>query len=280
MTVQLALGATPVYGVGMGLRPAFFSDVLKSPRQIPWFEIQSEDFLAVGGRALSVLDWVREHYPLVLHGVGLSIGSSDPINRDYCKQLKRLIAYTQPAWVSDHLCWSSIDGTYIHDLLPIPYTEKTLTWVVDRIKMVQDILERPIVLENISSYLAYQASTIKEWDFMRMMAQEADCYLLLDVNNVYVSGFNLNFDPMVYLNALPVERVVQMHLAGYTDKGNYLLDSHGEMIHPPVLALYQQALQLFGAVPTSIEWDNNIPNFPTMLRIQQQLTELTYHATA
>jgi len=202
---------------------------------------------------------IRERYPLVLHGVSLSIGSTQPLDRDYLAQLKALAARVEPKWVSDHLCWTGIAGRNMHDLLPLPYTEEALANVVERVRTVQDILGRRILLENVSSYVSYRESQVSEWQFLREIAERADCLILLDVNNIYVSSVNHEFDPLEYLNAIPVDRVQQIHLAGHENHGDYLIDTHDHPVPDPVWELYGAALRRFGNVSTMIERDANIP---------------------
>ncbi len=247
---------------------------------LDWLEIISENFMVRGGRPLHVIDRIRERYPIVMHGVSLSIGTTDPLNFDYLRDLKALAERVRPAWVSDHLCWTGVGGKNAHDLLPLPYTEETIEHVVARVRLVQDFLERPIVLENVSSYLTYRDSTGSEWDCLAEIARRADCYILLDVNNVYVSAFNHRFDAMDYLLAIPVDRVVQFHLAGHTDNGTHLLDTHDHPIIDPVWRLYAAAVRRFGPLSTLIERDDHIPELPEVAaeaeharRIQKQVDD-------
>jgi uncharacterized protein (UPF0276 family) len=246
-------------GCGIGLRRDHYGTILEQWPEIDWFEAISENFMVPGGRALYVLDRVRERYPVVLHGVSLSIGSSDPIDFAYLRELHALAARARPEWISDHFCWTGVGGKNAHDLLPLPYTEETIEHVVARVRTVQDFLERPFVLENVSSYLTYRDSQITEWECLAEIARRADCFLLLDVNNVYVSAFNHRFDPLDYLQGIPVDRVVQFHLAGHTDNGTHLLDTHDRPIGDPVWQLYREAVRRFGPVSTLIERDDRIP---------------------
>jgi uncharacterized protein (UPF0276 family) len=252
----------PRLGCGIGLRREHYGYVLENSPAVDWFEVISENFMVAGGRPLYVLDRVRERYPIVLHGVSLSIGSKDPLNFEYLRGLKKLAERARPAWVSDHLCWTGIGGRNAHDLLPLPYTEETIDHVASRIRTVQDFLERPILLENVSSYLSYQDSVFTEWDCLAEVARRADCCLLLDVNNVYVSAFNHRFDALEYLDAMPIERVVQFHLAGHTNKESHLLDTHDHPIVDGVWSLYAHAVRRFGSLSTSIERDERIPELP------------------
>src|SRR5216684_3107756 len=217
--------------------------------------------MVAGGRPLEVLERVRAHYPIVLHGVSMSLGSTDALNREYLNDLARLARRFEPAWVSDHLCWTAVGGHNLHDLLPLPYTEESLRHVVRRIRQIQEILERPILIENVSSYMEFTTSTLSEWEFLAAVSEEADCGILLDINNIYVSAFNHRFDPLVYIDAIPVERVVQFHLAGHSDHGTYLLDTHDHPIREEVWSRYEYAVRRFGRVSTLIEWDDNIPEF-------------------
>ncbi|MGH7820184.1 MAG: MNIO family bufferin maturase [Candidatus Binatia bacterium] len=251
----------PRLGCGIGLRTKHYGHVLEHWPAMDWFEIISENFMVRGGKPSWVLERIRERYPVVMHGVSLSIGSTDPLNLDYLRELRRLTARVEPAWVSDHLCWTGVGGGNAHDLLPLPYTEEAIAHVVDRVRRVQDFLGRPIVLENVSSYLTYAASAVPEWEFLSEIARRADCYVLLDVNNVYVSSFNHGFDALEYLNGVPVERVVQFHLAGHTDNGNHLLDTHDHDVPDPVWRLYGEAVRRFGPLSTLIERDDRIPEF-------------------
>ena len=246
-------------GFGLGLRVDHYETILNSEPAIDWFEIISENYLVPGGKPLHYLDRIRERYPLVMHGVSMSIGSTDPLNRDYLKQLKELARRIEPAWISDHLCWTGVHGTNLHDLLPLPYTEETIEHVAARICEVQDFLGRQMLIENVSSYLSYTQSQLTEWDFLTAVCERADCLLLFDVNNVYVSSVNHGFDPLDYLNGIPAERVQQIHLAGHEDHGRYIIDTHDHPVPDPVWDLYAQALRRFGPVSTMIERDDNIP---------------------
>ena len=255
----------PFLGFGVGLRTRHYSHVIKDRPEIDWFEVISENYMVSGGRPLFVLREVLKHYPVVMHGVSLSLGSADPLNFDYLKKLKNLAEWVQPAWISDHLCWTGIGGKNSHDLRPLPYTEECLAHLASKIKQVQDFLERPLVIENVSSYLEYTHSTMTEWDFLSALTREADCYLLADINNIYVSAKNHRFDPATYLEALPKNRVVQFHLAGHSDKGTHLLDTHDHPVKKEVWDLYAKALKLFGPVSTLIEWDEHIPPFEGLM---------------
>ncbi len=249
----------PDLGHGVGLRPKHFSEALDQRLPVDWVEATSENYMARGGRPLAVLEKVRRDLPVVLHGVSLSIGSIDELNPRYLRELRSLVDRFQPALVTDHLCWGSHGGRYAHDLWPLPYTEEALAHVAARVARVQDLLGRQIALENVSSYVTYRDSTMAEWEFLAAVAERADCGILLDVNNVYVSSRNHGFDPSAYLAGIPRDRVVQFHLAGYSDKGTWLLDSHDASVPEPVWQLYRKALRRFGRVPTLVEWDDHIP---------------------
>jgi uncharacterized protein len=254
----------PDLGIGVGLRTVHFSHILSQKPAVDWFEVLSENFMATGGRPLYVLDQVVERYPVALHGVSLSIGSTDPLDFDYLRRLKDLARRTRAHWVSDHLCWTGVLGRNTHDLLPMPYTEAALRHVVERIRAVSDFLERPLVLENPSSYVEFAASTLTEWEFLARMAEAADCGLLLDVNNVYVSSFNHGFDPRAYVEAIPADRVVQYHLAGHTNKGTHIVDTHSDHAVDEVWELFRLSCQRTGPVATLYEWDEDVPDFDTV----------------
>ncbi|HUL41177.1 MAG TPA: DUF692 domain-containing protein [Burkholderiales bacterium] len=247
-------------GFGLGLRIPHYEEILATRPNVDWFEVLSENYLVPGGKPLYYLDRIRAHYPVVMHGVSLSIGSTDPLNAKYLKQLRVLAERIQPKWISDHLCWTGVGGLNLHDLMPLPYTEEAVKHVASRVKHVQDFLERKILLENVSSYVAYKQSQLTEWEFLARIAEQADCLILLDINNIFVSSFNHGFDPLDYLKGIPIDRVQQFHLAGHQNCGNYIIDTHDHPIIDPVWALYEQALIRFGAVSTMIERDDNIPS--------------------
>lgn len=246
-------------GFGLGLRTPHYEAVLAERPRVDWFEVLTENYLVAGGKPWYFLARIREHYPIAMHGVSLSIGSTDALDREYLGQVKSLAARLEPAWISDHLCWTGVAGRNTHDLLPLPYTEEALRHVIERIGAVQDFLGRRLVLENASSYVSFAASTLQEWEFLRAVALGADCLLLLDVNNVYVSSINHGFDPLCYLAALPVGRVQQIHLAGHQDLGTHLIDTHDRPVAAPVWDLYVEAVRRFGTVSTSLERDAAIP---------------------
>ncbi|ABI70757.1 MNIO family bufferin maturase [Shewanella frigidimarina] len=251
-------------GFGLGLRTDHFEYILQHQPDIDWFEVLSENYLVAGGKPRYYLEAIAEQYPVVMHGVSMSIGSSDPLDMDYLKALKKLSNDIQPKWISDHICWTSIHGVNSHDLLPLPYTEETVNHVAQRVRQVQDVLGRRILLENVSSYLSYQDSTMDEWDFLSQVAEAADCLVLLDINNIYVSARNHHFNPLDYLKKIDPRRVQQFHLAGHSDFGDYVIDTHDHDVPPSVWTLYQAALERFGAVSTMIERDANIPEFPAL----------------
>lgn len=255
----------PPLGYGLGLRTDHYETIVNEWPAVDWFEILSENYMVDGGQPLHYLDHIREHYPLVMHGVSLSIGGTDPLNRDYLRDLKALADRVQPAWISDHLCWTGVHGTNLHDLLPLPYNEETVSHVADRIARVQDFLKRRILIENVSSYLSYRASTLTEWEFLSAIAERADCLILLDVNNIYVSSFNHGFDPLAFIDGVPADRVCQFHLAGHTHKGNVIIDTHDHPIVDPVWRLYEHAVRRFGPVSTMIERDDHIPPLAELL---------------
>ena len=261
-------------GFGLGLRTQHYPYILEHRPKVDWFEAITEDYLVPGGKPLYYLNRIRELYPLVMHGVSLSIGSCDPLNMEYLKKVKLLAEKIQPAWISDHLCWTGINGLNMHDLLPLPYTEEAVKHVVDRVKQVQDFLGRQILLENVSSYIEYCDSKTNEWEFLTAIAEQADCLILLDINNIYVSSVNHQFDPLDYLNAIPINRVRQFHLAGHKNCGNYIIDTHDSPIIDGVWSLYTQAVKRFGRVATMIERDDDIPEFPILFAELQQAKKI------
>jgi uncharacterized protein (UPF0276 family) len=246
-------------GHGVGLRTKHFASYLAAPPPVDWLEAISENFMAPGGRPIAVLEKVLRDVPVVLHGVSLSIGSVDPLSERYLDELDALVRRIEPAWISDHLCWGTHGGRYVHDLLPLPYTDEALEHVAERVARVQERLGRQILLENVSSYVAFKDSTMTEWEFLSEVARRADCGILLDVNNIYVSARNHRFDPYDYLAGIPEDRVGQFHVAGHSDKGRYLLDTHDHPVPDAVWDLYRGAVRRFGAVSTLIEWDDHIP---------------------
>jgi uncharacterized protein len=248
-----------INGFGLGLRPDHYQALLRATPAVDWLEAITENYLIPGGQPLHYLDRLRERFNLVLHGVSLSVGCADAPDLQYLAQVRQLADRLQPAWISDHLCWTGIGGVNLHDLLPLPYTEEALRVVVDHIGRVQDALGRQILMENVSSYLQYGESELSEWEFLHEVVQRSDCAILLDVNNVYVSSINHGFDPLTYLRALPSARIRQIHLAGHSHRGDHLIDTHDEPISDAVWSLYGETVKLFGDVPTMIERDDNIP---------------------
>src|SRR5690349_381302 len=255
----------PNLGLGVGLRNQHFSYLMTHDPEVDWFEIISENFIDNYGYARSVLKHIASLRPVVMHGVSLSIGSTDPLDWDYLKKLKELAEFVRPVWVSDHLCWTGVAGINTHDLLPLPLTDESLQHVAERVRQVQEFLERPLVLENPSSYLEFKESTISEWTFLSELANRTGCGLLLDVNNVFVSGYNHGFDAEHYIRSLPHDAVVQIHLAGPTHCGRYLVDTHDQPVPARVWELYKLAQELTGGVSTLLEWDANIPEFPELV---------------
>jgi len=251
----------PDLGIGVGLRKDHFGHILENWPAVDWFEIVSENFMDTEGRPLYVLDQVAERYPIVMHGVSMSIGSTDAVDFDYLQKLKSLAERVKAVWLGDHVCWTGVAGLNGHDLYPIPYNEETLEFLVERIRIVQDFLELPLILENPSTYLTFASSTMPEQVFLARMSEDADCGLLLDVNNVYVTCRNHNLDPREYLEGIPYDRVVQIHLAGHTDKGTHCIDTHDGRVIEPVWELYRDALKRADATATLLEWDAKIPPF-------------------
>jgi len=254
---------TALQGFGLGLRTEhyrdFCSDDRALARRIDWLEVISENYMVPGGKPLHHLDRIRRDFPMVMHGVSMSIGSTDPLNAGYLRDLKALAQRIEPAWVSDHLCWTGVDHHNLHDLMPMPYTEAALRHLVPRVRQVQDVLGRRLVLENVSSYVSFAADEMSEWEFIGELLQRADCELLLDVNNVHVSSVNQGFDARRFIDAMPRERVRQIHLAGHEDHGSYLIDTHDHPVCPAVWELYGYAVQRLGRVPAMIERDDHIP---------------------
>lgn len=260
-----APGHRPWLGFGLGLRTEHFADVLASSPAVDWFEVTSENFMVAGGKPRRYLDAIRARYPIVMHGVSMSIGGTDPLDRHYLRALRQLVREVEPAWVSDHLCWTGVDGINSHDLLPMPYTDEAVAHVVARVDEVQTFLGREILLENLSSYVEFSGSSMPEWEFLAAIASRSGCRLLLDVNNVQVSARNHGFDPAQYLDGLPIDRVWQIHLAGHSDHGDYAIDTHDHDVPAEVWALYERAIRRFGAVSTMIERDDHIPPLPALL---------------
>ncbi|MDY0872550.1 MNIO family bufferin maturase [Dongia rigui] len=258
-----------VTGFGLGLRPTHYAALSEHAatmaRRVDWLEIISENYMGVGGKPRRHLLELRRHYPMVMHGVSLSIGSTAPLERDYLRALKSLADEIEPAWISDHLCWTGIAGRNMHDLLPLPFTEEALDHVVGRVMAVQEHLGAPILLENTSSYVTYPESAMPEWEFIVALAKRTGCALLLDVNNVYVNSVNHGFNPLTFIDALPKTLVRQIHLAGHEDHGTHIIDTHDHDVAPPVWQLYAAAVRRFGSVPAMIERDDHIPPLSALL---------------
>jgi len=258
-------GSPPFVGFGLGLRPPHYQDFLDGDVPVEFVEVISENFMVAGGRPLRILDTLRERFPVAMHGVSMSVGSADGLNMDYLRRLKNLADRVRPLWVSDHLCWTGIEGFNSHDLLPLPFTEEALQIVCANVMRAQDVLERPLVLENPSTYLTFSDDQMSEHEFISEVCERTGCFLLLDVNNIYVSGTNHGFDPVAYIAGIPVDRVVQMHLAGHSAGQGLLIDTHDEPVSDPVWALYDLACRRFGPVATMIERDDNIPPLEELL---------------
>ena len=250
---------------GLGLRTEHYADFIDRRPAVDWVEVLSENYMVPGGKPLHMLDTIRRDYPMVMHGVSMSIGSSDALDLDYLRGLKALAQRIEPAWISDHLCWTGVDHHNLHDLLPMPYTEAALRHLVARVQQVQDVLGRRLVLENVSSYVSFAADEMSEWEFIGQLARRADCELLLDVNNVFVSSRNHGFDAHDFIDAMPRERVRQIHLAGHEDHGDHLIDTHDQPVCDAVWALYAYTVKRLGAVPTMIERDDHIPPLAELL---------------
>ena len=251
----------PYIGCGLGLRPTYYSDILNNSVDVDWFEIISENYMVPGGNPLAMLERVREKYPLVMHGVSLSIASTDPVNLDYLEELKSLANRIEPMWISDHLAWTGIEGVNLHDLLPIPYTQEALHHIAEKIRIVQDYLERPILIENPSTYISSIESEMDEADFLNELCERENCSLLLDINNIYVSAFNHNFDAVTYLNKIQPANVVQMHIAGHTNYGTHIIDTHDQSVCDDVWALMEIASKRFPNASPMLERDDNFPPF-------------------
>jgi uncharacterized protein (UPF0276 family) len=264
----------PFLGYGLGLRSAYYQQILEQSPNVDWFEVVSENFMVQGGKALYYLDAIAERYPLVMHGVSLSIGGPHALDPDYLQQLKKLADRVQPAWISDHLCWSRGNAHQLHDLLPLPYTEESLEYIAGRVAQVQDVLQRPLMLENVSSYVRAASDDFSEWEFLAALSRVSGCELLLDVNNVYVSSRNHGFDAWAFIQSLPADKVRQLHLAGHSDYGDYVIDTHDHPVSDPVWALYQRTLEHFGPVATLLERDDHFPPFEELLDELQKAREL------
>lgn len=256
---------TTIEGFGLGLRTDHYSDFIERQPAVDWLEVISENYMVPGGQPLRNLDRIRRDYPMVMHGVALSIGSTDPLDYDYLRELKGLAERIEPGWISDHLCFTGVDHRKLHDLLPLPYTTATLDHLCERIDRVQDFLGRPLTLENVSSYVAFAADEMSEWEFIAELVRRTDCWLLLDVNNVHVSAFNHGFDPRRFIDAMPARRVRQIHLAGHQVHDDYIIDTHDQPVCEAVFDLYRYTVQRLGLIPTMIERDDNIPALDALL---------------
>lgn len=252
-------------GYGLGLRSTHYEYVLKNKPPVDWFELVTENYLAPGGRPRAILHQIRENYPVVLHGLSFNIGTDEPLDTDYLKQLKTLIADVQPEWVSDHLCWTGLDGYTSHDLLPISYTPANLQLCADKVSRIQDFLQRKIVLENPSIYIGFRSSTMSEPEFINALVKATGCQILLDVNNVYVSGFNQGFDPYQYIDSITASAVQQFHLAGHTNNTDHIIDTHDHPVCDEVWELYAHACKRLGPIATLLERDDKIPEFPELM---------------
>ncbi|MEW8693142.1 MAG: DUF692 domain-containing protein [Candidatus Thiodiazotropha endolucinida] len=252
-------------GFGLGLRTQHYNDFLAGPQPVEWLEVISDNYMVDGGKPLAMLDKIRADYPMVMHGVSMSIGGIDGLDKNYLRKLKALEQRIEPMWVSDHLCWAGVHGRILHDLLPLPYTNEALQVIKRNVEEAQEVLQRPLVLENVSSYVEYKASEMTEWEFLTEVCQATGCQILLDINNIYVSAFNHGFDPLRFIQGVPVDRVVQFHLAGHLDNGDHLIDTHDHPVCDGVWDLYRQALMHFGYIPTMIERDANIPPLAELL---------------
>ena len=250
---------------GLGLRTEHYNDFLEKSQPVEWLEVISENFMVDGGKPLAMLDCIRADYPMTMHGVSLSIGSINGLDKNYLERLKALEQRIEPMWVSDHLCWTGVHGRNIHDLLPLPYTEEALQVIGRNVMHAQEVLQRPLVLENVSSYVEFNASEMTEWEFLSEVCQATGCYLLLDINNIYVSACNHGFSATDFIQGVPAERIMQFHLAGHQNNGDYLIDTHDHAVCDGVWDLYHQALIQFGPVPTMVEWDDKIPPLPELL---------------
>lgn len=252
-------------GYGLGLRTEHYENILNTKPSVDWFEVITENYLVPGGKPHYYLEKIRENYPIVMHGVSMSIGSSDPLDWGYLNDVKSLVNKIEPKWISDHLCWTGIHGKNSHDLLPLPYTEEAIQHIVDRIIQIQDFFQQRILIENVSSYVSYKQSRMSEWEFLKEISNRADCLILLDINNIYVSSVNHEFQPEIYLSNLPKNRIQQIHLAGHSNMGDYIIDTHDNEIIDPVWNLYALALEKYGLVSTMIERDDNIPSLSILI---------------
>lgn len=264
----------PFLGFGMGLRSEHYQDILEGDPPIDWFEVVSENFMVPGGKPLQILDQIAERYPVVMHGVSMSIASTQELDMDYLSQLKTLAARVHPQWISDHLCWTGVHGINLHDLLPFPYTKEALNHIADRVNKVQDYLNAPLALENVSTYVSFDQSEMSEWDFISELTKRTGCWLLLDVNNVFVSAFNHEFDALEFINGIPKDRVIQFHMAGHSDHETYIVDTHDAPVRDEVWELYRACMKRFGHVSTIIERDDNIPPLAELMPELQKIRDI------
>ncbi len=265
-------------GFGVGLRPCHYADFLSNQPKVDFVEIISENYMVTGGRSIETLQEIAKRNPVIPHGVSLSVGSSDQLDWDYLTRLKKLVDTLNPPWFSDHLCWSRHQGHYMHNLLPLPYTHEVAKFVAEKARIIQDFMERPLILENVSSYIEYTDSVMTEWEFLTEVVTQADCGLLLDINNIYVSAVNHTFDPMDYILGIPANRVRQHHIAGHKNKGTFLLDTHDHNVPDPVWDLYRQSIPIFGEVPLILERDDDIPTLDELL-IELNIARQIFNAT-
>lgn len=263
---QSSAAARPAFlGFGLGLRPQHYAEILDSDPLVDWFEVISENYMVPGGQPLAMLEAIRARYPIVMHGVSLSIASTAPLNMDYLRDLKALADRFEPEFVSDHLCWTGVHGINLHDLLPIPYTHEALAHVVERIGRVQDAIKRPLAIENVSTYVQFAHSEMTEWDFIAELTRRTGCWLVLDVNNIFVSAFNHDFDATAFIEGVPRDRVVQFHLAGHEHNITHIIDTHDALVPDEVWQLYRKAVERFGPISTIIERDDDIPPLADMV---------------
>ena len=263
-------------GFGLGLRVEHYADILDGDPAVDWFEVISENFMVPGGQPLRMLDRIRARFPVVMHGVSMSIASTAPADMDYLRGLRDLAKRVEPRWISDHLCWTGVHGKNLHDLLPIPYTKESLDHVCSRVHLVQETLGRPLTLENVSTYVQFADSEMTEWEFLSEITRRTGCWLLFDVNNVYVSAFNHGYDPMTFLNGIPADRVIQFHMAGHSHMGTHIIDTHDNDVCEDVWDLYVAALKRFGAVSTIIERDDNIPPLAELMPEVERLRQVAH----
>lgn len=270
----------PFLGFGLGLRTEHYTDILENAPvdgwPIDWFEVVSENFMVPGGNPLKILDQIKEQYPVVMHGVSMSIASTQPLDMDYLGRLKKLASHVQPKWISDHLCWTGVHGVNLHDLLPFPYTRQSLDHIAERVNRVQDFLDHPLALENVSSYVSFKQSDMSEWDFIAELSKRTGCWLLLDVNNVFVSSYNHEFDAVEFINGIPADKVVQFHMAGHSDHETYIVDTHDAPVRDEVWELYRICQQRFGPVSTIIERDDNIPPLVELMPELEKIRSIGY----